>query len=270
MPAAPEPPVLDVAITGAAGRIGTALRRGLDPGRFRLRLVDLRPVAAPAPGHEVRTADLRDPDAALEALTGVDAVVHLAARPDEAGFAEIHERNVVPAYNVYEAARRAGVRRVVFASSIHVTGFAPWGAATGPLDPPRPDTFYGLSKLYGEALGRLYADRHGIEVVNLRLGGFGDEPLAPPYLWFWLSPGDAVRLATAALTAPGITFTTCYGVSRNRRGFHSREGWDELGYDPEDDAERFAGRWPGATPPPLQGAEFTDPGYAFLEPPSPG
>ena len=231
-----------------------------DGGRGRGRLLDNRPVDA-SPGEDARVVDLRDRTATLTALEGVEAVVHLAAKPDEGGFAEIHERNVVPTYNVYEAARRTGVRRVVFASSVHVTGFYPWGRRTGPQDPPRPDTFYGLSKLYGEGLGRMYADRYGLEVVNLRIVGFAPEPDQPAYLWGWLSPGDTVRLATAALTAPEVGYVTCYGVSRNSRRFYTEEGWEQLGYAPEDDAERFAHRWPDATPPALQGMEFTEPGY---------
>jgi uronate dehydrogenase len=251
---------LDVAITGAAGRIGSALRTGLDPDRFRLRLVESAPIGDDA--GDVRRADLRDPAATVAALDGVDAIVHLAALPDEGTFAEIHERNVVTTYNVYEAARLTGARRVVFASSVHVSGFLPWGRTTSPADPPRPDTFYGLSKLWGEALGGLYADRYGLEVVNLRIGGFADEPDQPAFLWGWLSPGDAVRLVTAALTAPEVGVVTCYGISRNQRRFYTEDGWAAIGYEPLDDAERFAHRWPDAVPPALQGMEFTDPGYA--------
>jgi uronate dehydrogenase len=248
---------LTVAITGAAGRIGSTLRAGLDPDQFGLRLLD----SVPVDGGDARVVDLRDGEATVSALDGVDAVVHLAAWPDEASFAEIHERNVITTYNVYEAARRTGVRRVVFASSVHVSGFLPWGRSTSPADPPRPDTFYGLGKLWGEALGGMYADRYGVEVVNLRIVGFAEEPDRPAYLWGWLSPGDTVRLVTAALMAPGIGVVTCYGISRNRRRFYTEDGWAALGYAPLDDAERFAGRWPDAEPPALQGMEFTAPGY---------
>jgi uronate dehydrogenase len=252
---------LTVAITGAAGGIGTAVRNGLDRERFALRLLDQVPPGDPHPDDELHVFDLRDLDATNDALRGADAVLHLAAYPDEKSFEEIHQSNVLTTYNVYEAARREGVRRVVFASSIHVNGFHPWGQPIAVTDRPRPDTFYALSKVYGENLGSMYAERYGIEVVNLRIVGFAVDPPHPAYLWGWLSPGDTVRLATAALTAPGVGFVTCYGVSRNQRGFYPDDGWAELGYDPRDDAERFADRWPGAEQPELVGMEFTDPDY---------
>lgn len=250
-----------VAITGAAGRIGTAVRAGLSRDRYRIRAIDSVGVDDAAPGDEVVVADLRDPDATLAALKGADAVVHLAARPNEASFTEILDSNVRTTAHVYEAARQVGVRRVVFASSMHVSGFYPWGRTTAPGDAVRPDTYYGLSKVYGEGLGQLYADRFGLEVVNLRIGGFGPEPLQPAYLWVWLSHGDTVRLVDAALGAPVAGVLTCYGVSRNTRGFYTEDGWDLLGYDPQDDAERFADRWPDAQPPEFQGMDFTASGY---------
>ncbi|RKS77678.1 uronate dehydrogenase [Motilibacter peucedani] len=252
---------LTVAVTGAAGGIGSALRTGLDPALFTLRLLDIVPTERRHPGEDVRTVDLRDLAATEDALAGVDAVVHLAARAHEASFDQIQDSNVRTTWSVYEAARRQGVRRVVFASSIHVSGFYPWGETVAPGAPSRPDTFYALSKLWGEHLGSMYADRYGLEVVNLRIIGFGAEPVAPGYLWGWLSHGDTVRLVTAALTAPVRSPLTCYGVSANTRSFFSTEGWDVLGYHPQDDAEAWAERWPGAEHPALQGGEFTDPDY---------
>jgi uronate dehydrogenase len=250
-----------VAVTGAAGAIGSVVCAGLDRGQFRLRLLDVAAPRLTGPADDVRLVDLRDAAATRQALDGVAAVVHLAARPDEGSFAEIHDRNVLTTYNVYEAARQVGVRRVVFASSVHVAGFTAWGRRCAPTDPPRPDTHYALSKLYGEALGSMYADRYGIEVVNLRIGGFAHDPDQPAFLWGWLSPADTVRLVTAALTAPALRCVTCYGVSNNTRRFHTDDGWDEIGYQPRDDAEQYAHRWPRAVPPALQGMEFTDPSY---------
>lgn len=252
---------LTVAITGAAGGIGTTVRNGLDRSRFALRLLDQVPPADPDPRDEVHVFDLRSLSSTRAALRGVDAVLHLAAYPDEKSFEEIHQSNVVTTHSVYEAARLEGVRRVVFASSVHVTGFYPWGRLTSPADRPRPDTFYALSKVWGENLGSMYADRYGISVVNLRIVGFAVDPYDPAFLWGWLSPGDTVRLATAALTAPDISLVTLYGVSRNQRRFYTEDGWSEIGYDPQDNAEQFASRWPDATPHPLAGMGFTDPDY---------
>ena len=252
---------MKIAITGAGGGIGTVLNQQLDRTAFDVTLIDLAAPEPADPADRTVSADLRDATATAAALAGVEAVVHLAAIPHEASFDDILDSNIVTTHHVYEAARRHGIRRVVFASTVHVSGFYQWGRPTSPTDPPRPDTYYGLSKLYGEGLGRLYADRFGIEVVNLRIVGFGREPQTSYSLWGWLSAGDAVRLVTAALTAPGIGFLTCYGVSRNTRRFYTDDGWAELGYHPVDDAERFAYRWPQATPPALQGGDFTDPDY---------
>lgn len=250
---------ITVAVTGAAGRIGSVFCSGLAREDFRLRALDIVPMAAPAPDDEVRHVDLRDPAAARDALQGVEAIVHLAAQPAESTFDEIQRSNVLTTYNVYEAARHLDVRRVVFASSVHVSGFYPWGRTTAPSEPPRPDTYYALSKLYGEGLGSMYADRYGLEVVNLRIVGFSTDPTDPAFLWGWLSPADTVRLVTAALTAPSVHVVTCYGLSRNTRRFYTEDGWAELGYDPQDDAEQFVDRWPDAKPPALQGMTFTDP-----------
>ncbi len=254
-----SPPL--VVITGAGGTIGSVLRDSLDDSLFTLRLVDRRTLQPRSAKEDIRELDLRDLHATQDALAHADAVVHLAARPDEASFDEILQDNVVPTFNVYEASRRSGVRRIVFASSVHVSGYRPWGQRTTPSDPLRPDTFYALSKVYGEHLGQMYADRYGMEVVNLRVVGFATEPDDPAFLWGWLSPGDTVRLFTAALTAPLHAPVTCYGISRNQRRFYSEDGWRELGYEPRDDAELFASRWPDAVPPRLQGMEFADPGY---------
>lgn len=250
-----------VAITGAAGGIGSVLRAGLSRADFRVRALDIVPVAGCSTDDDIRLVDLRDAVATQEALRGVDAVVHLAACAAEAAFAEIHQSNVLTTYNVYEAARHLGINRVVFASSVHVSGFYPWARPTSPSDPPRPDTYYALSKLYGEGLGSMYADRYGLEVVNLRIVGFSPDPTEPAFLWGWLSPDDTVRLVTAALTADSVHVVTCYGLSRNTRRFYTDDGWAQLGYDPQDDAEQFAYRWPDAAAPALQGMTFTDPNY---------
>ncbi len=249
-----------IAITGAAGGIGTVLRRGLDRSRFELVLVDRESISATAPDI-AQQVDLRKPEQVAAAFDGAEAVVHLGAIASEDTFQNILENNIVGTRNVYDAAVAAGVRRVVFASSNHVTGFYPWGRPTSPADPVRPDTYYGLSKAVGEDLGRVFHDRFGIEVVNLRIGGFADAPRGPWLRCGWLSFGDAVRLVTAALTAPDIGFLTCYGVSANTRRFYSDEGWDVLGYRPVDDAEDHEAARVDGPAVTWQGHQFTDPGY---------
>jgi uronate dehydrogenase len=248
-----------IAITGAAGNVGNILRERLDRSRFELLLLDVNPIEA-APPDRAQHVDLRDASAVRAAFEGVEAVVHLGAIPTEDTFERILEHNIVGTRNVYDAAVATGVRRVVYASTVHVTGFYPWNQPTSPADPPRPDTFYALSKLTGENLGRLYHDRFGVEVVNLRICGFAREPQGPWLRRGWLSFDDAVRLVTAALTAPDIGFLTCYGVSANTRRLFSDDGWAELGYAPVDDAEEFAAGDDRATPT-WQGEPFTDDDY---------
>ncbi len=248
------------AITGAAGGIGSVLRQRLDRSRFELVLLDRSSIEATPPDLALQV-DLGDRDRLGAAFAGVESVVHLGAVPHEDDFDTILENNIVGTRNVYDAAVAAGARRVVFASSNHVTGFYPWGRPTSPADPIRPDTYYGLSKAYGESLGRVFHDRFGIEVVNLRIGGFADTPSGPWLRGGWLSFGDAVRLVTAALTAPDVGFLTCYGISANTGRFYSDDGWNVLGYQPVDDAEDYQAARVDEPALVLQGQPFTDPGY---------
>jgi uronate dehydrogenase len=229
-----------VLITGAAGNIGRALRAGLRDRYALLRLLDVAPQEPAETGEEVVTLDLNDRRASEAAMEGFDAVVHLAGIADEASFDDILEGNITTTYSVYEAARRAGVRRVVFASSNHVTGFYPRDETVGPDHPVRPDTFYGVSKAFGEALGRLYADKYGLEVVCLRIGSFAERPAGLRQLSTWLSPRDCIQLVRCCLDAPAVGFTVVYGVSANTRSWWRDDAAASLDYHPQDDAEEFA------------------------------
>jgi uronate dehydrogenase len=229
-----------VLLTGAAGRVGTRLRAGLRDGLTELRLSDREPVAPVAPNETDAPADLRDFDAVARAVAGVEAVVHLGAVPDEADFETIAGPNLHGVFHVFEAARRAGVRRIVFASSNHATGFYPTSQRLTGAEPVRPDGLYGASKAYGEALGHLYADRFGLEVVCVRIGSFTERPTQPRHLSTWLSPGDAVRLFSACLTAPDVGYAVVYGASANDRGWWDLGPARALGYEPRDNAEHYA------------------------------
>ncbi|MFG3224084.1 NAD-dependent epimerase/dehydratase family protein [Kitasatospora sp. NPDC048194] len=231
-----------VLLTGAAGRIGSCLRELLPAYGYRLRCFDRLPV----PGEpDAITADLRDAEALAAAVDGVDAVVHLAGIPGEAPFADILAANIDGTYRLYDAARAAGVRRIVYASSNHAVGFTerPADGGTVPVDTPqRPDTYYGLSKCFGENLASLYADRHGMETVSLRIGSFADEPRSVRMLATWLSPGDCARLVHAALSGPVSGHTVVYGISANTRAWWDLASARALGYRPVDDAEAFAAK----------------------------
>ena len=247
-----------VLLTGAAGAIGSHLRAPLREAAAELRISDVRPLAAEAANEVVVPADLADEAAVRRAADGADAVVHLGGIPTEAAFEELLGPNLVGTRHVFEAARRAGARRVVYASSNHATGMYPSGHPLSGVEPVRPDTLYGVSKAFGEALGRLYADKFGLEVVCLRIGSFRERPQVARELSTWLSPADMTRLALAALTAEDVTFEVVYGVSANRRSWWDPQPGLRIGYAPEDDAEDYAAGFDG-DPGPLQGGEYADP-----------
>jgi uronate dehydrogenase len=244
-----------VLLTGAAGRIATALRPPLRERFDELVLSDVVPVEPAAPNELVRPADLTDREAVRAAMDGVDAVVHLGAVPEEAPFEELSGPNLHGAYHVLEAARLAGVRRVVLASSAHATGFYPTSQRLVGTEPVRPDSLYGVSKVFAEALGRLYADKFAIEVACLRIGTFAERPFDASSLCSWLSPADAGRLVVACLTAADLRFEIIYGVSANRRAWWAAAPGRRVGYVPRDDAEVFAAEIEGVPAEP-QGSDF--------------
>ncbi|MFE0730501.1 NAD-dependent epimerase/dehydratase family protein [Streptomyces antibioticus] len=232
-----------VLLTGAAGGVGTLMRELLPAYGYDLRLLDLHPVEG-AP--DAITADLADPRAVREAVRGVDAIIHLAGISLEAPFEKILKANIEGTYHLYEAAREEGVPRIVFASSNHAVGFTPHPGAGDPLipvgTPHRPDTFYGLSKAFGEDLAQLYWDKHGLETVSVRIGSCFAEPTSVRMLSVWLSPADGARLLHAALTAEDVGHTVCYGSSANTRLWWDLSTARALGYEPRDDSEPYAGK----------------------------
>ncbi|KQX81854.1 MULTISPECIES: NAD(P)-dependent oxidoreductase [unclassified Streptomyces] len=235
-----------VLLTGAAGGLGTLMRDLLPAYGYELRLLDLRPIEGEP---QAIVADLADKDAVREAVRGVDAIVHLAGISLEAPFEKILGANIAGTYNLYEAAREEGVQRVVFASSNHAVGFTPRPRDGGspdegeliPIDTPRrPDTFYGLSKSFGEDLAQLYWDKHGLESVSVRIGSCFAEPTSVRMLSLWMSPADGARLFHAALTAENVGHTVVYGSSANTRLWWDLGTARALGYEPQDDSEPYA------------------------------
>jgi uronate dehydrogenase len=172
-------------------------------------------------------------------LEGVDAVVHMGGVSTEQPWEPILASNIVGAYNLYEAARRQGVRRIVFASSNHVTGFYTQREVIRPTDPVRPDGLYGLSKAFGENLAQLYFDRFGIETVSLRIGSSYAEPKDRRMLATWLSFDDLERLVVAALTAPVVGHTVIYGASDNATSWWDNSGARHIGFRPKDSSDVF-------------------------------
>jgi uronate dehydrogenase len=230
-----------ILITGAAGGIGTMLRSRLARPDRTLRLLDMIELD-PGPGEEAVTASVTDMDAMTRACQGADAVIHLGGIPNEKPWDRVIDVNINGTYVVFEAARRAGVPRVIFASSNHAVGFTPRSDFPVPdYAFPAPDTYYGVSKVAGEALAALYSRRYGMHAICVRILSCFERPRDARMLSTWLSPDDAGRLFDACLTANSPGYRVIFGVSANTRG-----GWvslDEaraLGYRPQDDAEAFA------------------------------
>lgn len=240
-------------LTGAAGEIGRVLRPALRGAAEKLRWHDLVPIGDAAAGEEVMTDDLTEPGAAAAAADGVDCVVHLAGIPRETAGTpdEILSANVVGTQRMFEAARQAGVRRFIFASSNHVIGFYRAEQAVGSLEPPRPDGHYGVSKVFGEAMGRLYADKYGMEVAVLRIGAFRERPGNSRELGAWISHRDMVQLVRRCVEAPRFHFLVLYGISANRRALWGGDAAARahVGYAPQDDAEAFASEVAGKPAP---------------------
>ena len=226
-------------LTGAAGGLGRVLRPRLARLCTTLRVSDIVELGAAAAGEEIVAARLEDATAVLGLLAGVDAVVHLGGVSVEGPFEPILRANIVGVHNLSEAARRHAVKRMVFASSNHVTGFYRQDEVVSPRDPMRPDGNYGISKAFGELLSRFYFDRYGIETVCLRIGSSFPEPKDRRMLATFLSHDDLERLVVAALTAPVVGHSVVYGVSDNARTWWDNTPARHLGFRALDSSEPF-------------------------------
>ena len=226
-------------LTGANGNLGRELRPRLRAYCDTLRLSHRSEMGPAGPGEEIVIADLADAEAVLALLRGVDAVVHMGGVSTEQPWASILAGNIVGAYNLYESARRNGVRRIVFASSNHVTGFYRQDEVVSPRDPVRPDGLYGLSKAFGENLAQLYWDRYRIETVSLRIGSAFAAPKDRRMLATWMSFDDTERLVAAALGAPVVGHSVVYGMSDNHTTWWDNTPARHIGYRPQDSSERF-------------------------------
>ncbi|SFD96593.1 uronate dehydrogenase [Sulfitobacter brevis] len=229
-----------ILITGAAGGIGSTLRSALHPHCNLLRSSDIVDVQPATANEESFAFDLRDREAAMKAMEGIDIVYHFGGIPAEDNWEAIRDVNIEGTYNIYEAARLNGVKRVIFASSNHAMGFHRRETIVGQDEPTRPDSRYGVSKVFGEAVGRLYADKHGLETISLRIGQFRPKPTNRRMLSLWLSPADMGRLVVSCLTDRKIHFEVVYGISANKRGWYENSGNEMIGYQPQDSAEEYA------------------------------
>lgn len=228
-----------VLMTGAAGVVAGHLRDQL-AGRYLLRLSDVQPIDELREHESYMPADVRDVEQLRAAVQGVDAVIHLGAIPVEDEWDPILQANIIGTHNLYEAVRQAGVPRVVFASSNHAVGFYP-RTQTIPVDVTvQPDSRYGLSKAFGEALASLYANKYGVQSLCIRIGNVWEEPVDRRRLSIWLSPRDLAQLVTIGIEHPDISFEIVYGMSDNQRAWWDNANASRLGYKPRDRSEDYA------------------------------
>jgi uronate dehydrogenase len=213
-----------IVFTGASGGIGTMIRPLLAPLYPGLVLSDKVAPKNLLPSEQFVAADLTKPDEVAAAVKGADSVIHLGGYSVEGPWDTILQANIIGCYNLFEAARQAGVKRVIFASSNHAVGFY-------------PRRRYGVSKAFGEALGALYSDKHGMSVTCLRIGNVGPRPLDVRRLSIWISPEDIVQLIGIGLNHPDIRFEILYGASNNEAAWWDNSRAHALGYRPKGKAE---------------------------------
>jgi uronate dehydrogenase len=229
----------NVLMTGAAGDVGTRLRKLLNGVYPHIRISDIRRPSNLQPDEDFVAADLGEYAQVEKIVAGMDGIVHLGGFSVEGPWETIHKSNIVGCYNVFEAAYRAGVKRVVFASSNHAIGFYPRDRRIGVDVTVRPDSRYGVSKAFGEAMGALYAYKHGLCVTCLRIGHVGDAPIDKRRLSVWIKPEDLVSLVRIGLEHPDIQFEIFYGTSDNAAGWWDNSNAARFGYKPQGRAEDF-------------------------------
>jgi uronate dehydrogenase len=229
-----------IVLTGAAGRLGGYLRKPLAAKCETLVSTDIAPLTDPLiKGESFVQADLADYAKMSEIIKGADMVVHFGGHPDEKPFEDILHANIIGCYNIWQAAHEAGVRRIVYASSIHAVGLHPKTTAINIHTPHRPDSYYGLAKCFAEDMAKLYWDKKGLEAVCLRILSCANVTNSRA-LGSWLSYDDLIHLVERAVDTPTTGFAVIYGVSNNDRSPVDNTGASFLGYRPRDNAEQFA------------------------------
>jgi len=229
-----------VALSGGDGQLGQFLRRTLLAQGVNLRSTGLRPLQPLRRDEDVSHGDLRDGENVDRLLQGVDVLIHMAGTSVERPLSEIIENNLIGLHAVYEGARRHKVKRVVFASSNHSVGMHETTDRLALDCDFRPDGFYGLSKMWGEGLARLYWDKHGIESICVRIGSALERPTEPRHLSTWFGLDDLTQFINCCINVPNVGFLTAWGVSNNTRSYWTPTGCARLGYEPVQNSEAFA------------------------------
>jgi len=237
-------PFKRILLTGAAGGLGKVLRERIKPWAQVVRLSDMADLGDAADGEEIVRCDLADKAAVLALMEGVDAVLHFGGISTEAPFEAIMQANILGVANLYEAIHKAGVKRVVFASSNHAVGYYRTTDMVDASMPTRPDSMYGVSKCFGESLSRYYYDRFGIETVCLRIGSTFPEPINKRMMTTYFSYDDMVECLRCCLFAPRVGHTIAFGMSDNDSVWWDNKHAAFLGFRARDSSAKFAGKFP--------------------------
>jgi uronate dehydrogenase len=270
-----DKPARPVLLTGASGNLGRHLAARLGEAGWQLRLTDIVDFPDKVPsGASFARADLRDGVAILRLAEGCGAILHFGGISTDRPFNEVLGPNIEGLYHVYEAARRERAR-VVFASSNHAVGFHERSHTIDADAQFLPDSYYGLSKAYGELMGRLYWYKHGVESIFLRIGSCFPEPRNARMLASWLSYDDLARLVVRCVLASDVTCDVIWGASNNARMTWWRaDAREMIGWQPQDSADPFAGQLAGEVSgnPVIErfmGGDYCAADYSRLEPAPP-
>jgi uronate dehydrogenase len=245
---AAQKPFRRLLLTGAAGNLGKQLRGALAAWADVVRVSDIAPLGEVAEHEEASVVDLADAAAVHALLEGVDAVIHLGGISVEAPFEDLLEANIRGLYNLYSAAQKQGVKRIIYASSNHAVGFHPTTTVVDTDAPLRPDTLYGVTKCFGESLSRYYFDRFGLETVCLRIGSSFEQPRNPRMLVTYLSYRDFIELVRCSLFTNRVGHAIIYGVSDNRISWVDNKKAAFLGFRPQDSSTQFEHLFPASAP----------------------
>lgn len=226
-------------ITGAAGDLGSAMRQRLTHVAKILRLSDVADLGMAGPNEELMHCNLEDKDAVEALVEGCDGILHFGGRSIEDKWSVIKSANLDGVFNLYEAVRKNGKPRIIFASSNHAIGFHKQNERLNAASQTRPDSLYGVSKVFGEAMASMYHDKYGIETACVRIGSCVPEPKNHRMLSTWLSYDDFVHLIERVFAAPAIGCPVIYGASDNDRSWWDNDSVRHLGWRPKDNAEDF-------------------------------
>ena len=229
----------NILLTGAAGALGEQLRKTLSQNCNLLKISDKEKLLKKFENEEVNLADLSSAEAMIDLTKNIDCVVHMGGQSIEGSWSNVLNSNIIGMYNLYEGCRKNNVKRVIWASSVHTVGFYPRSAVIDSKVPPRPDSNYGLSKVFGESLAQYYWDKYKIETVSVRIYSCLAKPKDHRILSTWLSYDDLRSLIVACINTSNVEHSIIFGVSNNDSVLVDNKYAKHIGYKPKDNAEHF-------------------------------